>query len=155
MVEIISRSFYALNDTKTPVAIGVAAMALNFGLSLAFAALFQRIGWMPHGGLALANSLATFLEAGTMLFVMRRRLNGLQAGRILRGVLKSLLATAGMSVVLLGWLALSRSWGSALITLGGIALSLPVYAGLLVLLRTEEIHTLWNAIRRRISPSPS
>ena len=90
-----------------------------------------------------------------MLFVMRRRLKGLQAGRILRGVLKSLLATAGMSVVLLGWLALSRGWGSALITLGGIALSLPVYAGLLVLLRTEEIHTLWRAIRSRISHSPS
>jgi len=153
MVEIVSRSFYALNDTKTPVAIGVAAMALNFGLSLAFAALFQRIGWMPHGGLALANSAATFLEAAAMLFVMRRRLNGLQTGRILRGVLKSLLATAGMSAVLLGWLALSRGWGSGLITLGAIALSLPVYVGLLVLLRTQEVRMLWNAIRRRISPS--
>jgi putative peptidoglycan lipid II flippase len=155
VVEIISRSFYALNDTKTPVAIGVAAMALNLGLSLAFAALFQRIGWMPHGGLALANSLATFLEAGTMLLVMRRRLNGLQGGRILTGVLKSLFAATGMSAVLLGWLALSRGWGSAIISLGGIAFSLPVYAGLLVLLRTEEVHTLWNAIRRRIFSSPS
>ena len=155
VVEIISRSFYALNDTKTPVAIGVAAMALNLGLSLAFAALFKRIGWMPHGGLALANSLATFLEAGALLGVMRHRLSGLQGGKILRGVLKSLLATAGMSAVLLGWLVLSKSWGSAIISLGGIALSLPVYAGLLILLRTEEVHTLWNAIRRRLFPSPS
>jgi putative peptidoglycan lipid II flippase len=154
VVEIISRSFYALNDTKTPVAIGVAAMALNFGFSLAFAALFQRIGWMPHGGLALANSLATFLEAGALLWIMRRRLNGLQGGKILRGVFKSMLAAAGMTTVLLGWLTLTSGRGPAFVTLGGIALGLPVYAGLLVLLRTEEIHLLWRALRRRLKSSP-
>src|SRR5258708_27543173 len=33
--------------------------SLNIILSFAFSALFTRIGWMPHGGLALANSLAT------------------------------------------------------------------------------------------------
>jgi putative peptidoglycan lipid II flippase len=36
---------------------------LNIVLSLVFAAWFMRMGWMPHGGLALANSVATGLEA--------------------------------------------------------------------------------------------
>jgi len=148
VVEIISRSFYALNDTRTPVAVGVGAMALNLGLSLLLASLFQRIGWMPHGGLALANSLATFLEAGVLLAVMRHRLNGLQGEKVLRGVFKALLATVGMSAVLVGWLALARGWGSAVITLGGIAISLPVYAGLLGLLRTEELGMLREGVGR-------
>lgn len=148
MVEIVSRSFYALNDTKTPVAVGVAAMALNFGFSLGFAALFRRIGWLPHGGLALANSLATFLEAGVLLLLMRRRLNGLEGRAMLGGVIKAGLAALGMGAVLWGWLVLSHGWSPAAITLGGIALSLPVYAGLLFLLRTPELRLLLKLIRR-------
>src|SRR5690606_5217377 len=62
MVEVLSRAFYALHDTRSPVLVGGAAMGLNIALSLAFSAWFQRLGWQPHGGLALANSLATALE---------------------------------------------------------------------------------------------
>ena len=83
VVEIVSRAFYALHDTKTPVFVGVAAMSLNVGLSYLFSFLFARAGWMPHGGLALANSLATFLEMGALLFFMRRRLIGIEGRRVL------------------------------------------------------------------------
>jgi putative peptidoglycan lipid II flippase len=51
VVEIVSRAFYALHDTKTPVVIGVIAMSLNIGFSLLFASVFMSSGWMPHGGL--------------------------------------------------------------------------------------------------------
>jgi len=77
VVEILSRAFYALHDTKTPVIVGTIAMALNALFSFAFVALFSRIGWMPHGGLALANSFATALEAVALFVVMRKRLNGI------------------------------------------------------------------------------
>ena len=36
----------------------------------------DQIGWMPHGGLALANSLATALEMVGLWYFMRRRLAG-------------------------------------------------------------------------------
>ena len=83
VVEIVARAFYALHDTKTPVFVGVVAMSLNLVFSLAFSALFTWLGWMPHGGLALANSLATFLEMVGLLVFMRRRLGGLEGRRIL------------------------------------------------------------------------
>jgi putative peptidoglycan lipid II flippase len=82
VVEIVSRAFYALHDTRTPVAVGVAAMLLNLGFSLLFSALFTGWGLPPHGGLALANSLATFLEMVGLLYLMRRRLNGLGGGAL-------------------------------------------------------------------------
>jgi putative peptidoglycan lipid II flippase len=63
VVEIVSRAFYALHDTKTPVTVGVFAMSLNLGLSFAFVAFFRSLGWMLHGGLALANTTATFVES--------------------------------------------------------------------------------------------
>ena len=81
LVEILARAFYALHDTKTPVLVGVAAMGLNMVFSLGFARLFAQIGWLPLGGLALANSLATALEAAALLILMRRRLGGLNSRR--------------------------------------------------------------------------
>ena len=84
VVEIVSRSFYALHDTKTPVFVGVGAMGLNLGFSFLFSALFSRIGWMPHGGLALANSFATTLEMVLLLVLMRRRLMDCRAEAFLQ-----------------------------------------------------------------------
>jgi putative peptidoglycan lipid II flippase len=62
VVEIISRAFYALHDTRTPVIVGATAMGINLGFSFLFSWIFGKIGWLPLGGLALANSLATFLD---------------------------------------------------------------------------------------------
>ncbi len=81
-------------------------MGLNIGLSLAFANLFVRWGWMPHGGLALANSLATGLESIALILLMRKRLNGLGGGYIWKGVAVSALGTLLMGAVVLGWEAL-------------------------------------------------
>lgn len=36
---------------------------------------------MPHGGLALANSFATALEATALFIFMRKRLNGIEGGQ--------------------------------------------------------------------------
>ena len=69
VVEILVRAFYAMHDTKTPVLIGIVAMSLNVVFSLLFIALFSRLDWMPLGGLALANSLATTLEMVALLYV--------------------------------------------------------------------------------------
>ncbi len=97
LVEITARAFYALHDTKTPVLVGVAAMGLNMVFSLGFARLFTQIGWLPLGGLALANSLATALEAAALLILMRRRLGGLNSRRIGLGAAQGLAASLAMA----------------------------------------------------------
>ncbi|MCK5429578.1 MAG: murein biosynthesis integral membrane protein MurJ, partial [Anaerolineales bacterium] len=93
VVEIVSRAFYALHDTKTPVFVGIAAMSLNVVFSYAFSALFFRIGWLPHGGLALANSLATALEMLGLLYLMRGRLNGIEGKSLLVGGFQAVAGT--------------------------------------------------------------
>ena len=77
MVEILARAFYALHDTKTPVIVGLITMSLNVLFSYMFSREFMKMGWMPHGGLALANTLATALEMVALVILMRRRLGGL------------------------------------------------------------------------------
>ncbi len=150
LVEILSRAFYALHDTRTPVTVGVAAMSLNVVFSLAFTRLFSSMGWMPHGGLALANSLATFLEMCGLLYFMRRKLHGLEGGVILRAVVKAGAAAVGMALMLLLWLGQSGNLPNVVVSLGGVALGAAVFAGLLAALRVPEVHQGISLVRSRL-----
>ncbi len=141
VVEIVSRAFYALHDTKTPVIVGMVMMSLNVGLSLWFSKLFANQGWMPHGGLALANSLATFLEMGVLLLIMRRRLCGLNGYNIMKGLILALAAGGLMSLALWGWLNFGASLSGWLTALGGIALGGLVYGVALFVFRVPEVKT--------------
>ncbi|NJN99396.1 MAG: murein biosynthesis integral membrane protein MurJ [Anaerolineales bacterium] len=100
VVEIATRAFYALKNTKTPVVIGVAAMAVNIGLSWVFLRLFAGWGWPPHGGLALANSIAVTLEMVALLALLRPQMGGLAESGLVGAVVKMTLATAGMTLAL-------------------------------------------------------
>jgi len=150
LVEILSRAFYAMHDTRTPVSVGVVAMGLNIGLSLAFANLFVRWGWMPHGGLALANSLATALESVALILLMRKRLNGLGGGYIWKGVGVSVLGTALMGAVVLGWQALMAAHSNVVILFGAFALGMAVYGGLMWALKMPELMGMVRALVGKI-----
>jgi putative peptidoglycan lipid II flippase len=153
LVEVLSRAFYALHDTKTPVFVGAAAMTLNVVFSFAFAALFSRIGWMPHGGLALANSFATALEATVLFIIMRRKLNGIEGNHILRGVVPSILAVIAMSLSLFGWLYFGKNYSVWILAPIGVIVGGGIYIAALWILRVPELHYLANGILRRLKLS--
>lgn len=139
LVEIGVRAFYALKDTKTPVGIGVLAMGLNVGLSLALMPLFLAQGWPGHAGLALANSLAVTFEMVILLILLHRRMEGLSEVALKGPLAKMGLATAGMGLVLLGSAPFWPDhpvWVAGLI---GILLGGVVYAGLAYGLGVAEV----------------
>lgn len=149
MLEIIVRAFYAMYDTRTPVFVGVGAMTLNVIFSLVFAALFTRIGWAPHGGLALANSLATALEAGALFWLMRRRLGGLNLRRLGSGAFASLLASTALAAFLIGWLRLVGGQPIWLQALGGVTAGGALYWLAALALRAPEARQLPSMIFKR------
>jgi putative peptidoglycan lipid II flippase len=148
-LEIIARAFYALHDTFTPVWVGGLAMAVNLALSLTLPGAFAAQGWMEHGGLALANSVATLLETAALLVLIRRRLGGAGGRRTLTALVKSVLAALAMGAALISWQALLPNAPSLLIGGAGIALGMAVYLGVALLLRAEELWAVMNMIRRR------
>ena len=150
VMEVLTRAFYAQHDTKTPVIIGTIAMTLNVIFSFAFAQLFRQIGWMPHGGLALANSLATALEATALFIFMRRSLNGIEGKNIGRGFVACALASLGMVASLWVWLQATGSLMPWLVTLGGVAIGAIIYGIGVLLLRVPEVQILLNAVARRL-----
>ena len=150
IMEVLTRAFYAQHDTKTPVVIGTIAMGLNVAFSILFSKFFAQIGWMPHGGLALANSLATALEATALFVFMRRRLHGIEGNSIWRGFAASAVAALGMGIGLWLWIQSTEGLARWIVTLGGVIIGGLIYGVAVVLLRVPEIRIVTNAVARTL-----
>ncbi len=138
LVEVLSRAFYAMHDTRTPVIVGVLAMTGNILLSFAFARVFSQIGWLPLGGLALANSLATAVECLALLQILRKRLNGLNGRQILDVGRLALIASAVMGLALLTWLTIFGGSNKYFVLAGGVTVGLLVYVAMIWVLNVPE-----------------
>jgi putative peptidoglycan lipid II flippase len=150
IVEIGVRVFYALHDTWTPVVVGVIAMAFNVLLS------FALVGVLQHGGLALANSIATTLEMLSLLALLNRRVGGLQLQTLVTSLARIVIGCAIMALVtwasvrwLQGFAGLSGMVGVWLAALGGIALAVVSYGASTLLLGSIEARWLLALILRR------
>lgn len=150
IMEVLTRAFYAQQDTKTPVVIGVIAMGLNILFSILFSKWFDSIGWLPLGGLAFANSLATAIEAIALFIVMRKRLNGIEGNHILRGAIPSLISASAMALVLFYFLIYGKNLTVWLLVPVGILIGGMVYFIMLFILKVPELSYILNGIRRRI-----
>jgi putative peptidoglycan lipid II flippase len=150
IMEVLTRAFYAQQDTRTPVIIGTIAMILNVLFSFWFSSLFMQIGWFPLGGLALANSLATALEAAALFIVMRKRLNGIEGQHIARGIFAYALASLGMVIGLLFWIQASADLMRWVVSLGGVALGGIIYATALTVLKVPEFQGIVQFFAKRV-----
>jgi putative peptidoglycan lipid II flippase len=150
IMEVLTRAFYAQQDTKTPVLIGVIAMGLNVVFSILFSRWFAQIGWLPVGGLALSNSLATALEATALFLFMRKRLGGIEGKSIADVAWRVSLSALGMAIGLLFWIQVTGSLTRWVVTLGGIAGGIMVYALSLAAFRVPEIKAITQAVKSRL-----
>lgn len=142
-LEIVTRAFYALHDTRTPVLIGAGAVTLNIILSLLL------VGPLLHGGLALANSVATIVETVVLLSILRRRLGGVGGRGFLRSLAKTTLASIVMALGI-HWLN-GATRGMEILIRGGVPLVLGagVYLATSLMLRSEELATVREIVHRR------
>lgn len=98
-VKIFAPGYYARQDTRTPVRIGVIAMTTNMVLNIVFF-----LNGFAHVGLALATSIAAFVNGGLLLRgLLRDDVFHWQAGWG-KFLLQLLLASASMALFLL-WIA--------------------------------------------------
>jgi putative peptidoglycan lipid II flippase len=141
LIKVLAPGFYARQDTRTPVRIGVLAVATNMALNVIIVIPWQYLG-IPgaHAGLATGTTLAAYLNAS----LLYRKLHGQSVYRAQAGwrslTIRVATATILMGVILFAmtppltqwstWPALQRCLHLAgLITLGMVS----YLAGLLVL----------------------
>ena len=150
VVEIVSRAFYALHDTRTPVAASVGAMTLNVILSLTLPGVFAARGWMPHGGLALANSLATTIEMVVLLWIMRKRLEGLEGRELGMGAGLAAGGSALMGLGLWWWMSNFGAAGHVFAGIGGILFGGTIFVLFCWVAQVPEFMELVGAVRERL-----
>jgi len=100
-VEILTRSFYAFRDSKTPVIVSISQFILKIALSLL---LINAAGWglkWGLGGLALSTSIAGLLEAFALLWLLQERIEGLELRNLALFAARVLLAALAMGLGLL------------------------------------------------------
>jgi putative peptidoglycan lipid II flippase len=151
ILEIVSRAFYALKDTWTPVLAGgvqlVFMAVLGYWLSVF---VFPQIGLLPLGGLALGASVASSLEAVGLLILLRRKMDGINGWQIWDGLWRMSLAGLGMTLVT--WFAFQQFTDLAPIwqVIGGGVVGGGVYLILSMLLRISESKQLFGYAQRWI-----
>lgn len=142
-LEILTRVFFALHDTATPVRIGIASVVLNIVLSLVL------IGALAQGGLALANSIATTLEMLALLVLLRPRLGGVDGGTLARSVLKMVVGAGMMTLTIEGLARTTLAGNEFLLLLVSILAGAAAYLVTMFVLRSEEIGMARGLMRRR------
>jgi putative peptidoglycan lipid II flippase len=95
-VKIASPTFYALRDARTPVTVGMVAIALNVVLNLLLVRYFS------YAGLALGTGIAALANAGILFWLLRRRLDGLDDARVLVALVKIVAASLVMAAAAWG-----------------------------------------------------
>ena len=114
-VKVLAPGYYARQDTKTPVKIGIKAMLANMVLNILFVVPMVKMGIEgPHSGLALATACSAFLNAGMLYRGLRRDgVLNLEPGWLLLfiRVFVASVAMAGLLVWGVGDLSNWLQWG--------------------------------------------
>lgn len=148
LVKALTPGFFAREDTKTPVAVAAGCLFANAGLILVLMGPFQ------HVGNALATSLSSWLNAGLLAWLLRRR-GHLAPDRRLKTRLPRIAAASLAMAALLAlgqgalaeWLAgglAARAAALALLVGGGLA-AFFAFAHLLGAVEAKD----WGAFLRR------
>ncbi|MCH7309111.1 murein biosynthesis integral membrane protein MurJ [Acinetobacter sp. NIPH 1852] len=74
LIKVFAPGFYAQQDTKTPVRVGLIAVATNAILNVIFIGIFKLNGWQAeHMALAMASSGSALVNAGLLYFYLHKR----------------------------------------------------------------------------------
>jgi putative peptidoglycan lipid II flippase len=162
-IKVLSPAFYAMDDAKTPMLVGVASILVNLLASYAFMNWLMTVetsadrpNGLGHVGVALATSLVAIVNFAALAIIMRSRIKGINGRSILSGFLKIATASAVMSAVCyfsfhyLDSMYSTRTFSVKLIEVFvPIALGGAAFVIMAKLLRVTELEKLYNALARK------
>jgi len=147
--QLLLRAYYSMQDTRTPALVNIAAVGLNVLVDL----LFVLALGMGVRGLALGHATAYTFGSIALLALIRRRLGGVDGGRILSGLSRTFLAagiTAGVAWVtsraIGGWVGTDTLGGQAAQVLGAVVAGILAFVAAALMFRVEEV----DVVRRQL-----
>ena len=101
LIKVLAPGFFARQDMRTPVRIGVIAMVSNMLLNLLFVLPLHHYWQIGHMGLAAATSVSAFLNAGLLYVFLRKNNIYSPSAHWLRFSLSLILSLSAMVAVLI------------------------------------------------------
>ena len=155
---ILTRAFYACNETKTPMLTGISIIGLNVLLSI----LFYNFTEIGARGMALAYAISSFANTVLLVVLLNRRLPGLNA---LGGLRAFFAKTGGAALVMAAALLLAGRALPAGFVSGPFSMALKIkqllllcanaaagaliYFGLLAVFRLPEMDEIIGSVKKR------
>lgn len=153
VVHVLTRAFYAMQDTRTPVTWAIIAVVMNVPLMIAL------VGPMGVEGLALALSLSAVAEVIGLVWALRRRIESVEERAVLASAGRSLAGGVAAALLMLGGLTMAEAWFGgmlahglgrlvllALLSVAGIA----IFALVTAALGSPELDQVRGQLRRRL-----
>ncbi|MEO1205181.1 MAG: murein biosynthesis integral membrane protein MurJ [Pseudomonadota bacterium] len=157
LIKVLQPAFFAREDTKTPMRFAGVNLVVNVIGSLGLFIAFQHLGWMPHVGIALATSIAAWVNTVLLWGALVRNGDFLLDARLARNLPFIILASLAMGAALvfaLPYLAhyLEQSQ-SLLIRIAALGVMVVGGAGIFFLL-TALLGVLRPSMLRRAARAP-
>jgi putative peptidoglycan lipid II flippase len=163
-IKIVSPSFYALDDAKTPMYVSLASILVHVVVSFSMMKFLSTVGVTPerpngfgHVGVALATSTVALVNFFALIYLMRRRISGINGGEIFAAFVKIVVAASAMAAVCYAsYYFLTNFFGTKTFVVKLIEAFVPIALGGIVffaaakLLRVSEIDKFTGALRRKL-----
>jgi len=148
LVKVLVPAFFAREDTRTPVKVAGATMALNVALNLAL------VHPLAHVGMALSTALAAWFNVAALAFILKRRGFFAMDARLLAKAPRILAAALVTGAALWGarhyaWPHATSSWLAILILAGMVAVGLVAFALACQVLGATRLAEIRKMVRRR------
>lgn len=157
LARVLSPAYFAREDTKTPMRYATINMVLNVALSVALFFFFKAQGWMPHVGIAIATTVAGWVNAIQLWVTLARRGDFKFDGQLSRSLPLILFASLAMGGILwwvasmlAPWLQSGQPLGVRVSALAALVFSgLAIYGALIVATGVLNIGQIREMMRRK------
>lgn len=168
----LARTFFSLQDTKTPALVGISSMVLNVILSFTFVWLFtfsnvfqeafinflqiEKLQGVEIIGLPLAHSISMIFQFFLLFILLYKKMEDIRFGEILNSFKVIIFASFLMALIVyfilqitVGFVNIETFLGSLFqILLAGL-IGILVYFGITFILNSPEIKIIWHSILRQ------
>jgi putative peptidoglycan lipid II flippase len=143
--EVLSRAFYSMQDTKTPMLNAAIGMVLNIILNIILSK------YLGIGGLALATSIAAIITCLLLFISLRKKIGPFGMKRMTMSFTKIILA----SVVMALFAKTSFNYLTSTISLDlslliAVIIGAIVYFVIIYFMKIDDVEVIINAIKRKI-----
>ncbi|MHA6261265.1 murein biosynthesis integral membrane protein MurJ [Sporosarcina sp. CAU 1771] len=146
MREVLSRPFYAMQDTKTPMINATIGVVLNIILNI----ILSR--YLGIGGIALATSISAFATTGLMFISLKKKIGSFENKQIISPLVKIIIASLVMGLLAkLTFNYLAANIGQNLSVTISIVIGALAYFLLIYLMGVQDIIVIVNVIKKKIS----